>query len=440
MSSSSSSSSNFQPAKAWRIAWMLAALQLVNFVDKVVVGLVAIPMMADLGLTPVQFGVVAGSVFWLFAVGGVAGGFLANRIPTRWLLLGMAVAWSVVQVPIAASSSLAIIVLARVLLGLAEGPSAPVAMHSMYKWFPNDKRNLPGALINVGATLGVLVAGLSIPFITSHWGWRANFWVLALIGFIWAAVWMMFGAEGTIESEAAKANPARSSARVPYARLLTDPTVIGVCVLHFAAYWIVALTLTWLPAYMNKGLGFEPARAGLLFAMFVFITVPISFGVSWISERRLKAGASSRAARALIGCVALLVCGLMMAAPQFLALGPIQKVVMFAIAAGLSISIFTLAPAMIAEVTPLPQRGAMLAIENAVFGSAAGVLAPVVMGKLIEVSGASPMLGYEQGFALSGVLTLAGGIIGLLILNPARSKARLDATAGNAPSGQVRPA
>ncbi|HSV58877.1 MAG TPA: MFS transporter [Variovorax sp.] len=435
-----SSSSNFQPARAWGIAWMLAALQLVNFVDKVVVGLVAIPMMADLGLTPVQFGVVAGSVFWLFAVGGVVGGFLANRIQTRWLLLAMAIAWSVVQVPIAATSSLVIIVIARVLLGLAEGPSAPVAMHSMYKWFPDDKRNLPGALINVGATLGVLVAGLGIPFITSHWGWRANFWVLALIGLIWAAVWMMFGAEGTIESEAAKENPAKSSARVPYARLLTDPTVIGVCVLHFVAYWIVALTLTWLPAYMNKGLGFEPARAGLLFAMFVFITVPISFGVSWYSERRLKAGASSRSARAVTGCIALLICGVMMAAPQFLDLGPIQKVVMFAIAAGLSISIFTLAPSMIAEVTPLPQRGAMLAIENAVFGSAAGVLAPVVMGKLIESRRASPMLGYEQGFALSGILTIAGGIIGILILNPARSKARIEAAAESAPTGQVRPA
>lgn len=52
--------------------------------------------------------------------------------------------------------------------------------------------------------------------------------MLAVIGFVWAVVWIMFGAEGNIESEAAKANPAKSSARVPYARLLTDPTVIGV--------------------------------------------------------------------------------------------------------------------------------------------------------------------------------------------------------------------
>ena len=74
------------------------------------------------------------------------------------------------------------------------------------------------------------------------------------------------------------------------------------------------------------------------------------------------------------------------------------------------------------------------------FGSAAGVLAPVVMGKLIEMSGASPMAGYEQGFALSGILTVAGGIIGLLNLNPARSKARIEAAATSAPIGQVRPA
>jgi ACS family D-galactonate transporter-like MFS transporter len=61
---------------------LLFVFMVVNFADKAALGLVAVPLMRDLHLTPDQFGLVAGSFFALFALSGIGFGFAANRSPS----------------------------------------------------------------------------------------------------------------------------------------------------------------------------------------------------------------------------------------------------------------------------------------------------------------------------------------------------------------------
>jgi hypothetical protein len=69
--------------RAWTITFLLAVFMLINFLDKIVLGLVAVPMMDELRLTPKQFGDIGSSFFWLFAIGGVFGGFLRRPLQGR---------------------------------------------------------------------------------------------------------------------------------------------------------------------------------------------------------------------------------------------------------------------------------------------------------------------------------------------------------------------
>jgi MFS family permease len=184
---------------------------------QIVIGLLAVPMMESLQLTPSQFGLVASSFFWVFAVAGIAGGFMANRVATTTMLLVMALAWSVFQIPLAMSTSLAVLILSRVLLGIAEGPAFPVAVHAAYKWFPDDRRNVPVAFFSQGGSVGLLIAGIAIPQITLHWGWRANFYVLSAVGLIWALLWLALGREGRIDTRHSNGTSAGAGDRLPYA-------------------------------------------------------------------------------------------------------------------------------------------------------------------------------------------------------------------------------
>src|SRR5579863_798907 len=87
---------NAQPATkgAWRIAFLLFLFMLLNFADKIVVGLAGVPIMTDLKLEPQQFGLLGSAFFFLFSISAVAVGFLANRVATRWVLLALALIWA----------------------------------------------------------------------------------------------------------------------------------------------------------------------------------------------------------------------------------------------------------------------------------------------------------------------------------------------------------
>ena len=79
------------PKAAWLIVVLLFLFMLVNFADKAVIGIAAVPIMQELQLSPRQFGLLGSSFYLLFAVSAVVTGFIVNRVQTRWALLVM---WS----------------------------------------------------------------------------------------------------------------------------------------------------------------------------------------------------------------------------------------------------------------------------------------------------------------------------------------------------------
>ena len=88
--------------------------------------------------------------------------------------------------------------------------------------------------------------------------------------------------------------------------------------------------------------------------------------------------------------------------------------------------IYTLGHAVVSEITPVPQRGAMLAIHNAVITSA-GLIGPYVMGSVVQSAGASPE-GFHRGFLICGVVAVAGGVAGMIFMRPQSEIARFAAT------------
>ena len=138
------------PRRRVAIVAMLGLFMAVNFADKAIFGLVAVPMMKELGISHKDFGTIAGSFFFLFAISGIAMGFVSNRVPTKILLCILVVIWSLSQIPIAAGAgTIAMLMAARILLGIGEGPAYPLALHACYKWYPDKARtvNTPNACV-----------------------------------------------------------------------------------------------------------------------------------------------------------------------------------------------------------------------------------------------------------------------------------------------------
>src|SRR5579871_2362420 len=97
--------------RAWIVVALLFFYSIINFFDKLVLGLAAVPIMKELQLTPAQYGLVASSFYWLYAASGVVVGlFFVNRIKSKRLLMILVAIWSIAQAPIAFSSGLTALV------------------------------------------------------------------------------------------------------------------------------------------------------------------------------------------------------------------------------------------------------------------------------------------------------------------------------------------
>ena len=121
------------PARgAWLTIALLFLFMLINFADKAVIGIAAVPIMQELKLSPREYGLVGSSFFLLFAVSAVATGFLVNRVQTRWVLLVMGLIWALTQFPMLGAVGFGTLVTCRVALGAGEGPAVPVALHAAY--------------------------------------------------------------------------------------------------------------------------------------------------------------------------------------------------------------------------------------------------------------------------------------------------------------------
>jgi ACS family D-galactonate transporter-like MFS transporter len=422
-----------RPSKyAWVIVLLLFLFMLINFADKAVIGLAAAPIMKDLELTPSQFGLVGSSFFFLYAVSGVVTGFAVNGIQTRWALLGMGVIWAVTQFPMAGSVSFTTLIACRVLLGAGEGPAYPVALHSAYKWFPNELRSLPTALVSQGASIGVVLALPALNYLIVHYSWHWAFAALGLLGLLWALGWLAFGREGPLIETSTKG---RSSGRIPYRRLLLNPTVLAACASGFGAYWGLSLMIAWLPHYLSKGLGYTQQQTGWLSTLPWACNVFVVIGAGWLSQNLLARNYSSLVARSLIGGGAVVLGGIALIVMPYVQTAALNLVLLVL---GISVPsvIYVLSPAIVSEFTPVSQRGAMLTIITAA-ATSAGLLAPYVMGRIIE-SGATPAEGFHRGFFICGVVSLIGGLIGMAFMRPQAEAARFAAADAAAAAGRDR--
>jgi MFS family permease len=392
---------------------------LVNFADKIVVGLAGVPIMTELKLEPEQFGLLGSSFFFLFSITAVIVGFIVNRIDTRWVLLALSLVWALAQFPMVGTVGFTTLLICRIILGAGEGPAFSVAAHAIYKWFPDEKRTLPTAILSQGSAFGVILAVPALNWIIVNHSWHYAFGALGVVGLMWGVAWLVMGKEGPLVQTHAMA---AADPRVPYFQLLTSRTFIGCVAATFGAYWALSLGLTWFTPYIVKGLGFSQKDAGWISVLPWVFGAAIVLLTGWISQVLMARGVPTRRARGVLGASPLILGGLILAMMPY-ANSAGAQIALLVVGSGLCGSIYVVCPPMLGEFTPVSQRGAVISIYGALY-TLAGIAAPLVMGSVIQRA-ATPLDGYMTGFTINAVIMVVSGLLGLLLLWPNSERARL---------------
>ncbi|MFJ6698368.1 MFS transporter [Streptomyces sp. NPDC091272] len=400
---------------------------LVNFADKAVLGLAGPEIMKEFGLGRQEFGAAQAAFFSLFSLSAVGVSFLTRKIRTSVLLLGMGLLWSVSQLPMVwGAAGFGTLIATRVLLGFAEGPAAPVAVHHVHGWFEQRDRTLPTAILMVGAAAGVAVAAPTLGAVISHFGWRWAFGAAGLAGLLWAGLWAVKGKEGPLAPPVDRAahpdEDGPGADEVPLRDVFLSGTFVTAALGAFAAYWVMSAKLTWLPDYLRTVVGWDLGQAGAAVG-----GGAVANGVVLLVHGLLGRRAARRATGGRLPAGAgagLLLVASAGAVTVFATVGtPWIKIPMLFGPMAVALVMLTVAQTAIARITPPSQRGVVLGALVAVF-ALGGIVSPLVLGWMVD-GAATATAGYEHGWLLTAGLLLTTGVLAALFLRPERDARRL---------------
>src|SRR5215210_4398644 len=207
-----------------KIRWTICALLFfsvaVNYIDRLVIGILKKPISAELGWTDTDYGYIAAFFSFAYAFGYLIGGRAIDRLGVKkglpifvclwsfaaiahglvsyidksaqfrmtypWFRFSeMGIAWMTLAMPMTAAG----FVLARVALGLTEGANFPAAIKTVAEWFPVKERAFATGWFNAGTNVGAVLCPIGVPWMYSHIGWASTFYVTGGTGLLWLVAW-----------------------------------------------------------------------------------------------------------------------------------------------------------------------------------------------------------------------------------------------------------
>jgi ACS family tartrate transporter-like MFS transporter len=138
---------------AWRILPFVVLLYFVSFLDRVNVGIAALTMNRDVGLSSAVYGLGAGIFFLGYFLFEVPSNLILHRIGARVWIARVMITWGLVSVAMAWVQGPASFVSLRFLLGVAEAGFFPGIILYLSYWFPARQRAGATAVFMAAAPL-----------------------------------------------------------------------------------------------------------------------------------------------------------------------------------------------------------------------------------------------------------------------------------------------
>jgi MFS family permease len=156
-----------------------------NFIDRQIVGILAVPIKAELGLSDSQLGLMGGLAFALFYTFlGIPIARLADKVNRIGIMTAALALWSVMTAVCGLTHSFAQLFMARMGVGVGEAGGVAPAYSLICDYFPPKERARALSVysfgIPIGAALGIVLGG----FITSLMSWRMAFFIVGLAGLL----------------------------------------------------------------------------------------------------------------------------------------------------------------------------------------------------------------------------------------------------------------
>ena len=228
----------------WGLLFLLAVAMCIAFFARGNLAVAAPLLSTELHLSPWSLGILLSGFFWTYAISQIGAGWLVDRAGVRIVYACAFLLWSVATLASAFMATFAGLFVMRLLLGLGESVAYPATSHVLAEAFPEERRGLANALIDLGARIGPAAGTFTGALIMATAGWRPLFFLTGLGALVWLIPWLIVAPRTRTVPHGHRKNNVR------WKELLARPAVWGttggLCGANYAWYFI----LSWLPSYL----------------------------------------------------------------------------------------------------------------------------------------------------------------------------------------------
>jgi sugar phosphate permease len=247
-----------------------------------------------------QWGLVLSISTIVYAFSKCLSGIVGDRANPAYLLgLGL-LGSALVNLAFGFGAGLGFFIGCWALNNLFQGTGVPPCVRLLTYWFSPKEIGRAWGIWNSSHQIGgaiILVAG---GFLVSHYGWRADFWVPALVAIV-GAFWVINRLPDSPESRGlppvevyrGERRPEEIPEKIPFrdifrTHILTNPWVWIVSLANFFVYVVRIGILSWAPKYLTEAKGFTLQGASFAGAAFEIAGIFGAYAAGWLSDTRFQ--------------------------------------------------------------------------------------------------------------------------------------------------------
>ncbi|HET7216162.1 MAG TPA: MFS transporter [Terriglobia bacterium] len=416
----------------WIIIGMLAVISGTTYLDRLNLGIAAKYIQDEFAFNNETMGWILSAFVLGYALFQVPSGWAGDKIGPRRMLTFAIVWWSVFtaltalapQLPLAGWFSVGwSFAIVRFLIGMGESAAYPNSAKMVSYWSAAESRGVATSVFIAGLGVGGALSPLGITWVMLHWGWRASFFLCAVVGGIVAIVWHLYARDhpeehprvnaGELraiyrdqkESAARAPRKGHASAPVPWRAMLSSRSAWALVLSYFFIAFPAYIYYTWFFIYLIRVRGLSVAQTGLWGSTPFIAIILLSPLGGWLSDR-LVARVGVRGGRRYAIWVGVGFSAIMLPAGGYAANNTLA-ILLLAGASGFNLFATTIWWAACNDMTP-NFSGSLSGLMN-MSGNLGGWLSPILTAVIFT------HFGWNMAFNFAGLMTLMSGVLWLLV-------------------------
>ena len=381
------------------------------YADRTVLNPIMPEIQKIFGLNNVALGMISSVFFLTYTVSQIPFAKLADRGNQKWLIGLGCVFFGVMTVVSGLVTSFGLFLVLRALVGLGEGTFYGASFGLSSQNIPNKYLTIGLAIINSGQAIGQITGTIISSYIVLqyHMHWSVPFIIVGIptiiVGILYLTV--VKRTHHSSENRMGISQSKTSHQKIHTTRVLFTQQLVGTYVMLFASIYGQITMLTWLPLFLTTYRHVSGSNVGWIASIVPVIAVPSALIFARLNDK------ITNARRLLLILVPISSLSLVTGMTSNSHIVLVVSLIVYGMTGKMTIDPILLYT--VKKNAPDKQLATTFGVYN-FFGMIASILAPTIMGFLMDLTGSM-----VTGFYLSAILLLVGVVMFSLIMPEKRS-------------------